>query len=396
MTYKGKTKKNFMRKPEGETAVLEKPEVKRPFIVFNKPDITSAEIAAVQHVLQSGWLSSGPMVQDFESAFAKFMGSGYAVAVSSCTDALLIALKVLSVGQGAEVITTPLTFTATVNAILLAGAAPVFADVDPSGLLDAEKIRFNVTSKTKALIPVHLYGACCDMAKLDAAAKSFDLHVVDDCAHAFGGEYVGPGYRKPVGTLADISCFSFYPNKNITSGEGGMIMTKRADWAERMRAISMQGLNCGSWNRYGSEVPKEYEVLHEGIKGNMSDIHAAIGLTQLKRWPTLKAKRDAVWAIYEQTFGPKEQGHAHNIFTIRVKNRAEFRRKMHEEGIGTGVHFKPLHLEPGFKSLGYKEGDFPMAEKIGRESVSLPISATMTDEDAHYVAETAQRFMESV
>jgi dTDP-4-amino-4,6-dideoxygalactose transaminase len=374
----------------GGTAVLEKP----PFIVFNRPDIGQEEIDAVEGVLKSGWLSSGNYVKEFESEFAEFMGEGYAVSTSSCTDALLIACKVLGLGTGIEVITTPLTFAATLNAILLAGAMPKLVDVDMYGLLDPEKIRFAITNKTRAIVPIHLYGACCDMAKIQAAAKSFDLRVIDDCAHAFGGKYVGPGYTKNLGTLADLSCFSFYPNKNITAGEGGMLTTKRGDWAERARAISFQGLDSGSWKRYGADHPKDYQVLHEGIKGNLSDLHAAIGLTQLRRWPEMKLRRQAVWAIYEQTFGPKEECHSQNIYTIRVKNRDEFRRKMHEEGIGTGVHYRPLHLEPGFKFLGYKEGDFPMAEKIGKETVSLPVSSTMTEDEARRVADAASRYME--
>lgn len=391
---KGKTRK--VKEESGSVAIIEKPSKERPFIVFNQPDIGQAEIDAVADVMKSKWLSSGKVVKDFEREFEKFLGSGYAVAASSCTDALLMALKVLSVGDGTEVITTPLTFAATANAILLAGAKPVFADVDPSGNLDPENIRFKITNKSRAVIPVHLYGACCDMARIDAAAKAFDLKIIDDCAHAFGGFYVGQNYEKPIGTLADISCFSFYPNKNITSGEGGMVVTKRADWAEKVRQLSFQGLNTASWARYSSDAPREYEVLHEGIKGNMSDIHAAIGLAQLSRWSELRERRNVVWGVYEKVFGPKERGHAHNIFTIRAKNRDEFRRKMHAEGIGTAIHYRPLHLEPGFKFLGYKEGDLPIAEKIGRETVSLPVSATMTEEDAIYVAETAARYLEAV
>lgn len=385
---------------ESNTATLEplvpEPEESRKFLPFNAPAIGVAEEALVLKVLRSGWIGSGPIAKMFETEFSKFLGEGYAIAVSSCTDALLIALKVLGIGTGTEVITTPLTFAATINAILLAGAMPRFVDVDPSGNLDAEKVRFQITNKSKALMPVHLYGACCDMARLSVATKSFDLKLVDDCAHGFGGFYHGPDYKKPIGTLADISCFSFYANKNVTSAEGGMIVTKRADWSERMRAISMQGLNYSSWNRYGNGSPKDYEVLHEGIKGSMSDVHAAIGLSQLRRWPELKAKRAKVWAIYEQYFGPKEPGHSQSIFTIRVRNRTQFRQKLFEEGIGTGVHYRPLHLEPGYKFLGYKEGDLPMAEKIGAETVSLPVSATMTEEDAHYVVNTASRYMEGV
>lgn len=389
-----KTKEKSVQKAATSTETIEKAPKKRDYIVFNKPDIGEAEINAVTSVLRSGWLSSGQMVKRFEQLIEREIGDGYAVATTSCTHALLMALKVLMVGDGAEVITTPLTFPATANAILLAGAKPVFVDVDPSGNLDPEKIRFAVTNRSRAIIPVHLYGNVCDMSRIVAAARSFDLKVVDDCAHAFGGEYISRDTSMKVGRLADISCFSFYPNKNLTSGEGGACVTKNAALAERIRAISFQGLNKGPWQRYGSSEPTVYEAMHEGIKGNMSDVHAAIGVTQLERWPELREKRGRVWAVYEQVFGPKERGHAQNIFTIRVKNRDAFRRKMHHEGIGTGVHYNPIHLEPGFQFLGYKPGDFPEAERIGRETVSLPVSATMTEEDAIFVAETATRYME--
>ena len=375
-------------------------EPRRRFIPFNAPDIGDAEIKAVTGVLKSGWLGCGPMVKAFEEEFQKAIGLGYAVATNSCTTALMVALKVLCVGDGDEVITTPLTFAATINAILACGAKPIFIDVDPSGLLDPEKIRFALTPKVKAVIPVHLHGAPCEMAKIIATARQFDLKVIEDAAHAFGGSYVtrndGNFNAHPIGTLGDITCFSFYPNKNITSAEGGMVVTRRGEWAERMRVLTMQGLESSAWQRYGDAPVRNYEVMFPGIKGNMDDVHAAIGLAQLRRWPDLKKRRDAVWDAYEKAFGPKEQGHARNIFAIQVRNRDLLRKKLHDEGIGTGVHYKPLHLEPGYAFLKYKEGEFPTAEKIGRETVSLPVSATMTPEETQHVIDVVTRLREEV
>lgn len=381
----------------------------RPFIVFGKPDIGEAEIAAVSDVLRSSWLSTGSVVRAFEQEFAQFMGEGHAVAVNSATMGLMLSLAVSAIGDDKEVITTPLTFAATLNSILTMRVRPVMIDVDEHGNLDPDKLenylryKMQRDSRVRGILPVHMYGAACDMQRIMNMANLYNLRVIEDAAHAFGGEYVfpsdkagTPGSRKKIGTIGDFSVFSFYPNKNITCAEGGMVMTKRAEWAERLRGLTNHGMTANSWSRYGPGPIRNYEVAYPGYKGNMSDVHAAIGLTQLRRWPELKIKRDAIWNIYEDTFGWKEPGHSKHLFTIRVKNRDLFRTRLHEAGIGTGIHYRPLHLEPAYYFLGYKQGDFPIAEKIGAETVSLPISTTMSLDDARYVADTAKRIKEEV
>jgi dTDP-4-amino-4,6-dideoxygalactose transaminase len=371
------------------------------FLALNAPDITEAEIQAVTDVLRSGWLSSGNVTKTLEEEFAREVGAAYAVAVSSCTMGMILSMIVLNVGDGTEVITTPLTFAATLNAILAVRSRPILVDVDEHGNLDPEHIRFRLTNNTKAILPVHYLGAAARMQEIMHNAQAYGLHVIEDAACAFGGQYVAhpkpgeqSGARKAIGTIADTTCFSLYANKNISGAEGGMVTTKRGDLAERMRVVASQGLTSGAWKRYGNGAPQHYEVLHVGQKGNLSDVHAAIALTQLRRWAEIRRKRGAVWNIYEDAFGFKEPGHSQHLFTIRVKNREHFRRRLWEEGIGTGIHYSPLHLEPAYRFLGYKRGDFPNAERIGDETVSLPISAKMTEEDAHRVVEIVKRVRE--
>lgn len=375
--------------------------VKEPkFIVFGKPDIGDAEIDAVTAVLRSGWISTGPVVKTFEEEFEAYMGSGHAVAVNSATMGLMLSMAVANIGDGREIITTPLTFPATINAILAMRVKPVFVDVDDHGNLDANKVKpvMNGDHKIGAIMPIHYGGASADMREIMHLAHVYELKVIEDAAHAFGGDYVGPadgekqGSRQKVGTIGDFTIFSFYPTKNITAGEGGMVMCKYAEQAERIRTLSMQGLSADAWKRYGSGPIKHYELLHPGYKGNLSDVHAAIGLAQLRRWPQINEKRTAIWNIYEDAFGWREPGHSKSLFMIRVANRDAFRQRMYAAGIGTGVHYNPIHLEPGFRFFGKKFGDFPMAEKIGLSTVSLPISSTMELEDAHRVVKEAKKW----
>lgn len=383
-----------------QSTLSRKPEPE--FLVFGKPSITEAEIQAVVDVLRSGWIGTGRIAREFEEVFAAHLGIGYAIAVNSCTMGLMLSMVVSNIGEGKEVITSPLTFAATINAIIAVGAKPVFVDVDPHGNLDPEKIRFAVTERTKGIIPVHYTGCPCDMGRILANARQFDLKVIEDAAHAFGGSYVDishgdkPSFPRPLGTLGDFGCFSFYATKNITAGEGGMIVTRKGDLAERIRILSNQGQSAAAWGRYTSGPIMPYEISYAGYKGNLPDVLAAIGLAQIRRWPDILAKRSAIWRIYEDNFGVKEMGHSQHLYTIRVKNRDQFRQKLWEMGIATGVHYKPLHLEPGYKFLGYKQGDFPQAEKISEQTVSLPVSATMTPDDAQRVVEAAKLIREAV
>lgn len=355
----------------------------KPFIVFGKPDISELEETAVLEVLRSGWLSTGKKVKEFEEAFAHFIGVDEAAAVSSCTDGLILSLVSAGVGFGHEVITTPMTFAATANAIIAVGAKPVFVDVLPYGGIDPTKISEAITHKTRAIIPVHYTGQVCDMNSILRIAKQFNLWVIEDCAHMFGGDY------KPKG---DFASYSFYPTKNITSGEGGMVVTKVSKDLDKIRILSSQGLSAGSHERYGTKKPSFYSVMAPGRKSNMSDLHAAIGLTQIKRWPEIKEKRDAIWSIYEKEHWPRPKGHSHHLFTIWSENREDLRDHLYKNGIGTGIHFNPLHLEPGYEFLGYHRGDFYEAEKIGKGTLTLPISSTMSVEDAEFVLETVKSY----
>jgi dTDP-4-amino-4,6-dideoxygalactose transaminase len=377
-----------------------KPLLDKPFIVFGKPSIGEAEKDAVREVLESGWLSTGSKVKEFETEFEGHMGGGFAVAVSSCTEALTISLLACGVEPGDEVITTPLTFVATVNAILALGAKPVFVDVRPDGQIDPEKIERAITKRTLAIVPVHYTGAPAPLRELRSIALTAGLKIVEDAAHGFGGHHMGSqsvpvggtkGFyveqNPKIGTLGDFSCFSFYPTKNITSGEGGMVFTHDPQMAALVRTISQQGLSSGAHKRYGATEPMPYRAVLPGRKANMSDVHAAIGLAQIRRWPELKAQRAVVWSGYEAAFGGKEQGHSQHLFTLTNPRRDEMRRRLFEKGIGTGIHFSPVHLEPGFSFLGHKSGSFPQAEAIGHTTYSLPVSATMTTEDADRVVE---------
>lgn len=365
------------------------------FIPFGKPDISDQEIQAVVNVLRSGWIGTGKVSRQFEEAFVDCMGGGYAISVSSCSIGLQLALRVSCVGVGDEVLVPPLTFAATVNAVIREGATPVFVDVDDRGCIDPWKMKEKLTNKTRAIIPVHYTGSACDMGYLMDFAKRHDLKVIEDTAHGFGGEYHdGKGMARKLGSIGDFGVFSFYPTKNITSGEGGMVVTRNGELAERMRVLTNQGQTAGAWSRYTTGPIMAYEVIHDGYKGNMPDILASIGLAQIKRWDELRTKRMKIWNIYEDAFGLKEKGHSQHLFTIKAKNRDLFRQKMWEAGIGTGVHYNSLHLEPAYKFLRYSIGDFPMSERISKETVSLPVSSTMTEEDAHRVVKAVRLYKE--
>lgn len=351
------------------------------FLVFGKPDIGLSELEAVSDVLRSGWIGTGPVVKHLEHEFQEYMGGGYAVAVSSCSMGLILALQCLNVKRGTDVITSPLTFCATVNSIIHAGARPVFADVDQNGCLDPDKIR--ISRKTRVIMPVHYTGAACKMKEINQIARRNNLKIVEDAAHSFGGYY---SYMRQ-GTIGDMGVFSFYATKNITSGEGGMVYTANREYAERIRLLSNQGQSSGAWGRYSSGPIQPYQIKEVGHKANLPDVLACIGLSQLKRWPEIQMKRNDIWRIYAQAFGEKDGGHSEHLYTIQVKNRDIVRQKLWKDGIGTGVHYTPLHLEPAYRFLGYGRGDFPMAERIGERTLSLPLSATMTTEDAYYVVD---------
>ena len=368
--------------------------VRNAFLPFSQPDIGQAGIDEVVDTLRSGWITSGPKTKEFERRFAEYVGARHAIAVNSCTAALHIALAAAGIGPGDEVITSPLTFCSTANVIVHLGGTPVFADIGEDHNIDPSEIERRITPRTKAIIPVHYSGQPCRMDKILACARNHNLPVIEDAAHAVGAKYRG----RMIGTIGDVTAFSFYAIKNMTTGEGGMITTDDDELAERMRLLSLHGISKDAWKRYTSEGSWYYEVIYAGYKYNMTDIQAALGIHQLARLEQFLKVRSKYVAMYNEAFGemPEIQTpiahtdvrHAWHLYVIQldlerlVINRAQFIEALRAENIGTSVHFIPVHLHPYYRqTFGHKRGDFPSAERIYDRIVSLPLYPKMTEED---------------
>lgn len=365
------------------------------FLTFGAPLIGEAEIDEVVDSLRSGWLGTGPKVARFERDFAAYKGADQAVAVNSCTAALHLSLLAAGLGPGDEVITTPLTFCATVNAILHAGATPVLADVDPITFnLDPAAVAARITPRTRAILPVHFAGRPCNMGALVALAEQHDLRVIEDCAHAIESTYEG----QAIGTFGDFGCFSFYVTKNVVTGEGGMILARRAEDAARLKTLALHGMSHDAWKRFSDSGYRHYQVVECGFKYNMMDLQAAIGLHQLARVEASWQRRRAIWARYQDAFAdlpvtrPAESDphsrHAHHLYTLLVdearcgRTRDEFLEHMTAQRIGVGVHYLSLPEHPYYQDrLGWRPVDTPNAMRIGRQTVSLPLSPALTDAD---------------
>ena len=361
---------------------------------FAPPDLSEGEIAEVVATLRSGWLSTGPRVERFERAFADYIGSPHAVAVNSCTAALHLSLIVAGVGPGDEVVTTPLTFCATANVIVHAGATPVFADVDPHTMnLTPESAVAATTPRTRAWIPVHFAGRPIDAAGFGLEARRRNIVVIEDAAHCVEG--ISNGAK--IGTTADLTCFSFYATKNLTTGEGGMVTTASDEWADRIRIASLHGMSRGAWSRYGRPNTKRYELVLPGFKYNMPDLQAAIGLHQLASLEQRHARREAICCRYDARLAdlpierpasvPSGDRHARHLYTILVdemrsgRSRDALQTALCDRGISTSVHFTALHLHPYYADrFGYERGMFPVAESISDRTLSLPLSSGMTDD----------------
>ena len=366
------------------------------FLVFGAPLIEETEIAEVVASLRSGWLGTGPKVAQFERNFAKYLGVDHTVAVNSGTAALHLSMVALGLGPGDEVITTALTFCATVNAIIHAGATPVLVDVDPVSLnMDPAELRSKVSARTRAIVPVHFAGRPCDMDDIMSIADQHRLAVVEDCAHAIETEYHG----RKAGTFGTFGCFSFYVTKNVVTGEGGMVVARSDEEARRIKVLALHGMSHDAWKRFSEEGFKHYQVVECGFKYNMMDIQAALGLHQLARVETQWLRRQALWARYNAAFAdlPVERPadpapatrHAYHLYTLRVDpNRAGIERDAFLEAmtarrIGVGVHYLSVPEHPYYQhTYGWKPTDYPHAMRIGRETVSLPLSAKLTDADA--------------
>ena len=374
-----------------------------PFLPFARPDLRDAEVDEVVAVLKSGWLTTGPRVQRFEAALKDYLGAPHVLAVSSATAGLHLALLALGLREGDEVITTPLTFAATLNTIVLAGGLPVLVDVEPTTFnIDVERVAAAITPRTKAIVPVHFAGLPVDLDPLYALADKHGLRVVEDCAHAIHAEYKG----RRLGSFGDTQVFSFHPNKNMTTGEGGVIATRDAALAKTAAALRFHGIDRDAFNRFSKAGSQVYDVVAPGYKYNMMDIQAAIGLHQLKRLDGFIDARRALAERYEALFAdwnsltrprpaPFPHRHAWHLYTVLVEesacglDRDSFLAARKERNIGIGLHYTAAHLFSYYRErYGYKPGDFPHAERIGASIASLPLFPTMTTAEQDRVVAT--------
>jgi dTDP-4-amino-4,6-dideoxygalactose transaminase len=369
-------------------------------VEFYKHDISQQDIDNATQVLNSIFLTTGEQVGEFEKKFSQYLGCGHTVGVTSCTAALHLSLLAYGVGAGDEVITTPMTFIATANAVLHVGAKPVFVDVEPeTGNINADLIEAAVTPRTKAIIPVHLYGQMCDMRKIRRIADKHRLAIIEDAAHAI--EAVRDGTRPA--ELDDTACFSFYATKNITSGEGGAVSTNSEEIAEKLKKLRLHGMSKGAAERYSKRY-EHWDMEMLGWKYNMDNIQAALLLNQLERIEKNWQRREDICRRYEEAFKDNPQvsypkvfpnsKSARHMFTILVppKRRDDILWKLQEKGIGVAVHFRAIHLLSYYRErFGYKKGTFQVAEKIGDSTVTIPLYPKLTDDEIAYVIETVDQ-----
>jgi dTDP-4-amino-4,6-dideoxygalactose transaminase len=386
-----------------------------PFIPFHVPSIGDEETREVEATLRSGWLTTGPRTAQFEKEFSAYVRASHAIAVSSCTAGLHLALAALGIGKGDEVITTPLTFCATAHAILHVGARPVLADIGADGNIDPEEIAQAVTPRTRAIIPVHFSGLPCDMKAIWKLARKYALFVIEDAAHAVGTHYDGcPIGMTAAETGADASdavAFSFYATKNMTTGEGGMVTTPRESLAARMRMLSLQGMNRDAWSRYSERGSWYYEVVDAGFKYNLTDIQSAVGIHQLRKLDSFIETRTRYAQIYNQALAGMEEvelppdgprfRHSWHLYVLRLNltslkiDRQGFIEELRRKGIGASVHFVPLPLHPFFARLPLAARPCRRALSLYPRIVSLPLYPAMTEDQVHYVADCVKEVIMS-
>jgi len=394
-------------------------------VPFFRPSLGQAEIDEVVDCLRSGWLTTGQKCKAFEEAFAGYVGARHAVALGSCTAALHLALEAVGLGRGEMVLVPALTFAATAEVVRYFDAVPVFVDCEPATLcMDVEQARRTASAiagsrpvaglrppygKLRAIMPMHYGGQMCDVSAVEDLAGEFGLATIEDAAHAVPASFRGgPGMPwRNVGTTADVTCFSFYANKCITTGEGGMAVTDRADLAERMRVMSLHGMSKDAWKRYTAEGSWYYEIVAPGFKYNMTDIAAALGIKQLARADEFRQARGRLAAGYRERLGDLEQvelpvelpdrRHSWHLYEMRLNldrlavDRAEFMRRMAARGVSCSVHWMPLHLHPYYRNaFGTGEGLFPESERQWPRLVSLPIFPSMTGEELSHVCESVR------
>ena len=372
---------------------------KKPFIPFHLPDIGQDEIDSVVETLRSGWLTTGLKTKQFENEFASWIGASHAVALNSCTAALHLALEAVGVTEGDEVIVPTMTFAATAEVVNYCRAVPVLVDCLSDTLnIDIAAIERAITPKTKVIIPVHFAGQPCEMDRILELARSRNIKVIEDAAHALPAKFQG----EMIGTLGDITCFSFYATKTMTTGEGGMATTENAEWAERMRILSLHGISRDAVNRYTPEGSWYYEICYPGFKYNLTDMASALGIPQLRKSHDFRKIRhryamrynEAFKDIPEMTIPHVNEGHEHawHLYVIQLNlerlqiGRDQIIDLLRQRGIGTSVHFIPLHLHPYYRNNMYSSSNnFPIADQVFARIISLPIYPKMTDADVQYV-----------
>lgn len=385
------------------------------FIPFHRPSIGEEEIREVEATLRSGWLTTGPRTAQFEEEFANYVNARCAIAVNSATAGLHVALAALGIGEGDEVITTPLTFCSTLHTILHVGAKPVLADVGPDGNIDPEEIAQAITPRTRAIVPVHLAGLPCDMRAIWGLARQHGLFVIEDAAHAAGAEYggvrIGASAANSSRHASDAVVFSFYATKNLTTGEGGMVTTGNQQLANTMRMLTLHGMSRDAWNRYTEKGSWYYEVVAHGFKYNLSDLQSAIGIHQLRKLESFVETRKRYIGIYNRILGvlpeaevprdPAGSRHAWHLYMLRLNldrlriDRYEFIEDLRRLGIGASVHFIPIPRHPFFAKMSLGERPCRRALELYPRLVSLPLYPAMTEEQVVYVANSVKELLSS-
>jgi len=389
-----------------EKPILYKENKKRAnFLPFSLPSFDKEEETAVIQTLRSGWVTKGPKTEEFEGRIKRYVGSKYAIGTNSCTSALELSLIAIGVGNGDEVITTPITFPSTANVIVHRGAKPVFVDIEKGTFnIDADKIEKAITNKTKAIIPVHFAGHPCQMDKILKIAEKYGLFVIEDAAHAFGSEY----HNKMIGNIGDLTCFSFYATKNITTGEGGMVTTNDERLARKIDLLSSHGISSPAWKRSKAKIYRHWEAVLAGYNYHMYDIQAAIGLVQLKKIGKFLKIRGKYAQIYNNAFKdipeaitPSAKGdvkHSYHLYVIMFKienltiDRDKIMNILQQKNIGIGMHYRALHLQPFYREkFGFKRGSLPVSEYISDRIISLPLYPKMSNADVRRVIDVIRK-----
>ncbi|MCX6338453.1 MAG: aminotransferase class V-fold PLP-dependent enzyme [Candidatus Aureabacteria bacterium] len=397
----GSSKEEYYQMRLGKTIHTKLNRTRKEMLPFSRPSLGDEEIGEVVHSIKSGWITTGPKCHQFEEDVKQYVGAQHAIALTSATAGLHLALLAAGIGSGDEVITTSMTFAATANVITLVGARPVFVDIGDDLNIRPDLIETAITPRTKALMPVHFAGYPCDMDRIIEIARRHNLIVIEDAAHAIGTEYKG----RRIGSIGNITVFSFHPIKNITTGEGGMLVTDNAAFAEKVRLLKFHGIQKDAWKRYGAKEIPQYEILFPGFKYNLTDLQAALGIHQIKKLDRFIEQRTRYAGLYSEllrnTEGimlpefplPKGTRHAWHLYVILADidhlsiDRDRFMAEMLEANIGIGLHFPAIHLQPYYqRTFGCARGTLPRTEFVSDRIFSLPLYPGMSEADVRDAA----------